>query len=298
MDIFNPAVPGGAYDEFLVEALPRARAQRPWTPGDAALPALYLSHGAPPLFDDGPWLRQLFEWAQTLPKPTSILIVSAHWESAPLALSASAAHTPLVYDFGGFHPRYYAMTYDTPDAGALARRVAAAMPDSEPVHEHPGRGLDHGAWVPLMAMYPLGDIPVQQLSMPTHDPARLLDLGARLRPLREEGVLVIGSGFMTHGLPFVTREMLYGVVPTWSSEFDEWVAGALARGDVDELAAFRHRAPGMPYAHSTVEHFTPLFVALGAADRADHGVDTTIEGYMMGFSKRSFQTVDNGGHAH
>ena len=106
-------VPAAAYDEFLVEALPRARGQRPWTPADGPLPALYLSHGAPPLFDDGPWLRQLFAWAQALPKPTSVLIVSAHWESAPLALSASAPHTPLVYDFGGFHPRYYTMTYET-----------------------------------------------------------------------------------------------------------------------------------------------------------------------------------------
>jgi 4,5-DOPA dioxygenase extradiol len=96
---------------------------------------------------------------------------------------------------------------------------------------------------------------------------------------------------MTHGLPFVTREMLYGVVPAWSSEFDAWVADALARGDVDELAAFRHRAPGMPFAHPTVEHFTPLFIALGAADRADRGVHTAIDGYMMGFSKRSFQTL-------
>ena len=92
--LFDPAVPAGAYDEFLVEALPRARAQRAWTPDDGALPALYLSHGAPPLFDDGPWLRQLFAWAQSLPKPRSILIVSAHWESAPLALSAAAAAHP------------------------------------------------------------------------------------------------------------------------------------------------------------------------------------------------------------
>jgi 4,5-DOPA dioxygenase extradiol len=100
-----------------------------------------------------------------------------------------------------------------------------------------------------MAMYPLGDIPVLQLSMPTHDPSRLMALGERLRPLREEGVLIIGSGFMTHGLPFVTREMFTeGKVPAWSSEFDAWVADALARGDIDELAAFRSRAPGMPYA--------------------------------------------------
>ena len=282
------AVPAGAYDEFLIEALPRARTQQPWTPADGPLPALYLSHGAPPLFDDGPWLRQLFEWAQSLPKPTSVLIVSAHWESAPLALSASAAHTPLVYDFGGFHPRYYTMTYDTPDASGLARRVAGTMP--EPVHQHASRGLDHGAWVPLMVMYPLGDIPVLQLSMPTHDPDRLLAIGERLRPLREEGVLVIGSGFMTHGLPFLTREMFLGQVPAWSSDFDAWVADALARGDVDQLAGYR-RAPGMPYAHPTPDHYTPLFITLGAAADPQAPVRTTIDGYMMGFSKRSFQTV-------
>jgi 4,5-DOPA dioxygenase extradiol len=284
--------PAAAYDQFLPDALTRARAQRSWTPADGPLPALYLSHGAPPLFDDGPWIRQLFDWAQALPKPKSILIVSAHWEDAPLAVSASAAHTPLVYDFGGFHPRYYTMTYDTPDAGALAQRVAAMMPDREPLHQHPTRGLDHGAWVPLMAMYPLGDLPVLQLSMPTQDPARLLDLGARLRPLRAEGVLVIGSGFMTHGLPFITREMFeHGTVPAWSSEFDAWVADALARGDLDELASYRTRAPGMPFAHPTPDHYTPLFIALGAADHPEGPVKTTIDGYMMGFSKRSFQTV-------
>jgi 4,5-DOPA dioxygenase extradiol len=289
--ILDPAIPAGAYDEFLPDALPRARAQRPWAPADGPLPAMYLSHGAPPLFDDGPWLRQLFEWAQALPKPTSILIVSAHWEAAPLMLSATAAHTPLVYDFGGFHRRYYTMTYETPDASALARRVAGAMPDADPVYQHPSRGLDHGAWVPLMAMYPLGDVPVLQLSMPTQNPGHLIELGARLRPMREEGVLVIGSGFMTHGIRHVTREMLAGAIPAWSADFDAWAADALGRGDVDELCSFRTRAPGMPYAHPTADHYLPLFITLGAADRPDRPVRTIIDGYMIGFSKRSFQTI-------
>jgi len=289
--VLDPEVPAGAYDLFLPEALPAAQAQRVWTPADGPLPTLYLSHGAPPLLDDGPWLRELFDWAQSMPKPTGILIVSAHWETAPLMLSATAAHTPLVYDFGGFHPRYATLTYDTPDASALARRVAAAMPDTEPVHQHPTRGLDHGAWIPLMAMYPLGDVPVLQLSMPTHDPRRLLDLGARLRDLRAEGVLVIGSGFMVHGLPFITRDMLRGAVPAWSSDFDAWAADALARGDVDRLANWQHDAPGMPYAHPTPDHYTPLFVALGAAARPDAPARTTIEGYMIGMSKRSIQTA-------
>src|SRR5208283_3326388 len=186
--IFDPAVPAGAFDAFVDDAARASRAQRAWSPDDGPLPALYISHGAPPLFDDAPWIRELFAWAQQMPKPRAILIVSAHWESAPMMLSAAAAGTPLVYDFGGFHPRYYQMTYRTPDASALALRVSAALSGGEPVHEHPNRGLDHGAWVPLKVMYPLGDVPVLQLSLPTQDPGRLLDIGRRLRPLREEGI--------------------------------------------------------------------------------------------------------------
>lgn len=288
-DVLNPAIPGGAYDEFLPGALPAARTQRAWTPADGPLPAIYLSHGAPPLFDDGPWLRELFAWAQALPKPKAILIVSAHWEQAPLMLSAPAAHTPLVYDFGGFHPRYYAMKYDTPDASELAKSVAAMMPDTISLHQHPSRGLDHGAWVPLMAMYPLGDVPVLQLSMPTHDTDKLMAIGARLAPLRAEGVLVIGSGFMTHGLPYITRDMLRGGVPTWSADFDTWAAEALARGDVAELAAYASRAPGMPYAHPTPDHFLPMFITLGAAEDPEAPARSVIDGFMMGLAKRSFE---------
>jgi 4,5-DOPA dioxygenase extradiol len=289
---FFPEVPGGAFDKFVGGAERESRGQRVWTPDDGALPALYVSHGAPPLFDDGLWMDQLFRWAQSLPKPRAILIVSAHWESAPLMLSAAGARTPLVYDFGGFDPRYYKMTYPTPDAGELAGQVRGLLPGREPVHEHPSRGLDHGAWVPLKVMYPLADVPVLQLSLPTQDPGRLLEIGRRLRPLRDEGVLVIGSGFMTHGLPFLTREMVVdGAVPPWSADFDAWAADALGRGDVETLARYRSEAPGMPYAHPTVDHYIPLFITLGAAEQPDRPVTTTIEGYMAGLSKRSFQVA-------
>ena len=288
-DILNPAIPAGAYDEFLPGALPRARSHRGWTPDDGALPAIYLSHGAPPLFNDGPWIGELFAWAQALPKPKAILIVSAHWEDAPLMLSAPGANTPLVYDFGGFHPRYYTMKYETPDASGLAKRVAAMMPDGEKLYQHPSRGLDHGAWVPLMAMYPLGDVPVLQMSMPTHDPDTLMELGRRLAPLRAEGVLVIGSGFMTHGLPFVTHEMTQGAVPAWSSDFDKWAAEALSRGDVAELTSFASRAPGMPFAHPTPDHFLPMFITLGAAEDPETPARTVIDGYMIGLARRSFE---------
>ena len=256
---------------------------------DPRMPALYLGHGAPPLLDDPLWSAELVAVAAGLPRPTAILIVSAHWESAPVSLSASQA--PLVYDFGGFAQRYYEMTYATPDASALARRIAGLMPAHEPVHQHTSRGLDHGAWVPLKIMYPDADIPVLQMSLPTHDPIRLMELGARLRPLRDEGVLVIGSGFLTHGLPFLTEFRIDAPAPGWSTDFDAWAGEALARGDIDELAAYRTKAPGMPYAHPTVEHFTPLFVTLGAATTPDEPGQQIIDGYWMGLSKRSLQVA-------
>lgn len=285
-----PDTPGAAFDAFLPPARRRAAARPPWTPEDGPLPALYLSHGAPPLFDDAGWMGELGAWADALPTPRAILVVSAHWESAPLALSSPDAGTPLVYDFGGFAARYYSMTYPTPDAADLARRVTAVLPDGHPVHAT-DRGLDHGAWVPLKVMYPLGDVPVLQMSMPTEDPARLLAIGERLRELRAEGVLVVGSGFMVHGLPFLTRSMIHdGEVPAWSTDFDAWAADALARRDLDALHRF-HEAPGMPYAHPTAEHFVPLFVTLGAAADVDAPVTTTIDGAMWGLSRRSFQVA-------
>ena len=255
------------------------------------VPALYIGHGAPPLLDDPVWSGELKAWAADLPRPRAILIVSAHWESAPLMLSATAPGTPLVYDFGGFAPRYYNERYETPDASALAARVAAMMPDTEPVHQHTSRGLDHGAWVPLKLMYPEADIPVLQMSLPTHDPGRLMELGRRLRPLRDEGVLVVGSGFLTHGLPFLTEFRIDAAAPGWSKDFDAWAGEALARGDVDTLASYRDLAPGMPYAHPTVEHYTPLFVTLGAASDPGEPGEQRIEGYWMGLSKRSLQVA-------
>jgi len=201
--------------------------------------------------------------------------VSAHWEAAEVVDQR----------------RFYDLTYETPDAGALANLVRSVLPDDEPVHEHASRGLDHGAWVPLLVMFPAGDIPVLQMSMPTQDPARLVELGRRLRPLREHGVLIVGSGFLTHGLPFLRDWRTDATPPGWSSDFDQWAAEALARGDVDELSAFADRAPGMPYAHPTVEHFTPLFITLGAASRPDSPHEQVIDGYFLGLAKRSFQVA-------
>ena len=252
----------------------------------STMPALYIGHGAPLLLDDPIWSSEIAAITKKFEKPKAILIVSAHWESAPISISSATAGTPLVYDFGGFAQKFYEMTYETPDATALAARIAAMMPDNEPLHES-RRGLDHGAWVPLIIMYPDADIPVLQMSMPTSDPSRLIEIGERLKPLRDEGVLIIGSGFMTHGLPFLRDFSINAAVPGWSSDFDQWAADALSRGDVDALASYKDLAPAVQYAHPTVEHFTPLFVTLGAATNPESISETLVEGFWMGLSKRS-----------
>ena len=250
------------------------------------MPALYIGHGAPMLLDDQLWTSQLKDVAGKIERPTAILIVSAHWESAPITLSNPNTNTPLVYDFSGFDRKFYEMTYNSPDASELAAKVAALMPRTESIAQS-NRGLDHGAWVPLRVMYPGADIPVLQMSMPTSDPGKLMEIGRRLQPLRDEGVLIIGSGFMTHGLPYIRDWRPDAAAPTWSSEFDTWAAEALSRGDIDTLASYKDLAPGVRFAHPTVEHFTPLFISLGAATDTSAAPETLIDGYFMGLSKRS-----------
>jgi 4,5-DOPA dioxygenase extradiol len=284
-DIFNPARPAGAYDDLLAEVLPLARERRDWQPSDGPLPSLFVSHGAPPTLDDPEWLRSLFDWGQTLPKPRGIVMVSAHWENAPLAISATAAGTPLYYDFGGFHPRYYTLQYATPDATELGHRVVGALADGTPIHQYVDRGLDHGAFIPMMAMFPAADVPVVQVSMPSLDPEALLQLGQRLRGLREEGYLVVGSGFMTHSFAVMRRPELV----THNHEFDAWASEAIGRGDVDALVDYQRKGPGARIAHPTADHFVPLLLAIGAGDEPGTGVTTPIERITMGNSIRSLQ---------
>jgi 4,5-DOPA dioxygenase extradiol len=257
---------------------------------DRRMPVIYLSHGAPPLADDPVWTRQLADWSGAIPKPSSVLMVSAHWENDPLTVSATTT-VPLFYDFWGFPQRYYEVQYPAPGAPDLADQVAGLLgnPDN-PIYQDPARGLDHGAYVPLVEMYPEADVPVLQISMPTLDPKVLFEIGKRLAPLRDQGVLIVGSGFSTHNL----REMNWHTgpdshPPTWSSEFDDWLRQSLEAGDVDSLIDFEKVAPAAYLAHPRTEHFAPLFVALGAS--VDAGLDSksVVEGFWFGLSKRSVQ---------
>ncbi len=256
------------------------------------MPVLYLSHGAPPLADDATWTAELAGWSRDLPRPRSILMVSAHWEQAPVSVSATSGEVPLVYDFWGFPQRYYEVTYAAPGAPDLARSVAGLLGGAgETLHQDPARGLDHGAYVPLVEMFPEADVPVLQLSMPTLDPRRLFDLGRALAPLRDEGVLVVGSGFTTHNLRwFDPSAGPDGTPPTPSAEFDHWAAEAVGRGDVDAVLDFLAKAPAAREAHPRTEHWAPLYVALGAAAEGG-GVEGTsvIDGFWYGLSKRSWQ---------
>jgi 4,5-DOPA dioxygenase extradiol len=253
------------------------------------MPALYVGHGSPTLVDDALWPVQLNQWAAGLPRPKAILVVSAHWEEAPVTIGATTP-VPLVHDFWGFPERYYQVTYPAPGAPALAERVRQLISPHTPVAQDPLRGLDHGAYVPLTVMYPEAEIPVLQMSMPSEDPRVLLAVGNLLAPLRDEGVLIVGSGFMTHSFDAIRRARM-GVsgVPSALAEFDAWVAEALAGRDLDTLLDYRVRAPGLAYAHPTVDHFVPLFIALGASLDTDGASQTQIDGYWMANSKRSLQ---------
>jgi 4,5-DOPA dioxygenase extradiol len=251
------------------------------------MPVIFAAHGAPVLLDDAGWMGELASWAKAMPKPKGILMISAHWELRPTTLAATRT-VPLVYDFFGFPERYYATRYPAPGAPELADRVRELFREkSIAITDEPERGLDHGAYVPLVAMYPQADVPVLQVSLPGLDPQRLFDLGVALQPLRDEGVLIFGSGFLTHNMHYAFRKG----IPPWAHEFDAWAAEALARFDVDALTDFQSRAPAVALALPTWEHYAPVIVAAAAAAAQPGPIAFPITGFWMDtpFTRRSVQ---------
>jgi len=267
--------------ETMTQAQPKESAKA------GRMPVIFAAHGAPVLLDDGKWMGELSAWASAMPKPKSILMVSAHWEERPTALGATRT-VPLVYDFFGFPERYYRTEYPAPGAPVLAARVRELLRSREIAStDEPERGLDHGAYVPLVAMYPDADVPVLQVSMPRLDPRELFDLGQALAPLRMEGVLVFGSGFLTHNMRYAFQPG----TPEWAKEFDAWAEDALSRFDVDALLDFQRRAPAAETALPTWEHYAPALVAAGAVADARPKTTFPITGWWMdgAFTKRSVQ---------
>ena len=233
------------------------------------MPVLFVSHGAPTLplepGDTGAAWRKLGE---QLPRPSAILMISAHWESRIPTVSR-AVQPETIHDFSGFPTELYKLQYPAPGAPEMAQAAATALQQTGiTVQLDDTHGLDHGAWVPLSLMYPQADIPVAQLSLqPDRDPAWHIALGRALRPLREQGVLIVGSGSITHNLRALFQYPQGTPVPVWVTEFCDWMAERINVGDLEALSAYRTRAPHAVQNHPTDEHLLPLFVVLGAADK-------------------------------
>jgi 4,5-DOPA dioxygenase extradiol len=232
------------------------------------LPTIFVSHGAPTLvLERSPARDFLSRLGSEIGRPRAVLAVSAHWETVEPAVSA-AEHPQTIHDFYGFPKELYRLRYPALGAPRLALRVAELLKGSGlPVRLDPERGLDHGAWTPLMLMYPQADIPVTQLSVqPGAGTAHHFRLGEVLRPLRDEGVLILASGGITHNLRELEWNDRDARVPPWVAEFNDWMARALMAGSTRELLDYRRLAPHAARNHPTEEHLLPLYVACGAAD--------------------------------
>lgn len=229
-----------------------------------ALPALFVSHGAPNvILYDSPTRRFFAGLGDKIGRPRAIVAVSAHWEARTPTVNTSA-HPQTIHDFFGFEPALYEMSYPAPGAPALGRDIAQRLDSAGlRVVTDDARGLDHGAWAPLKLMYPQADIPVTQVSVQPYESTwHHLVIGQALRDLREDNVLIIGSGNATHNL----REMMPegAEPPAWVTAFAAWLRRKIADGDAGELLEYRDSAPFAEKNHPTEEHFLPLFVALGA----------------------------------
>lgn len=232
------------------------------------MPVLFVSHGSPMhAVQASPAAKVWADTVERIARPRAILMVSAHWESnIPLLTGNASPET--IHDFGGFPEELYRIQYPAPGAPEIAQTILHALHDAGfPAGIEGCRGLDHGAWVPLLKMYPKADVPVLQLSVqPALGARHHLALGRALQALRDQGVLIIGSGHMTHNLRdfFFSGATEGGVVP-YVKEFRDWVDTRVKTRDLEELVQWDQLAPSARRAHPSAEHFLPLFVALGAA---------------------------------
>lgn len=251
----------------------------------ARLPAIFVGHGAPTLAIDAAKGEPLRRWGEQLTGVQSILVVSAHWEYAPPTIGTTAV-LPLVHDYYGFPLELADVVYPSPGAPELAARVQALVPA---IRRDEQRGLDHGVWTPLVHMFPAADLPVLQLSLPSRLGDRgVYELGRALAPLRDEGVLVLGSGNITHNLRALAPD---GSEPaSWARDFDAWVAERLLARDDAALVEARVRGPLFARNHPSAEHWLPLLVTLGAAADVPGEPSFPVLGWEYGnLSRRSVE---------
>lgn len=231
-----------------------------------SLPSLFISHGSPMLaLQPGASGLALARLAQQLPRPRAIALVSAHWESRELRVG-SAAKPDTWHDFRGFPPELYQVQYPAPGEPQLASEIVQLLTQAGlPAQLDAERPLDHGAWVPLSLMYPQADIPVVQVSLPSqHGPALQRQVGQALAGLREQGVLLIGSGSITHNLSELDWQAGPDRIEPWAQAFRDWIVDKLAQQDHTALQDYRQQAPFAVRNHPSDEHLLPLFFAEGA----------------------------------
>jgi 4,5-DOPA dioxygenase extradiol len=255
----------------------------PTAPRPGRMPTAFVGHGSPETALDAQRGGLWTAWADRMPRPSAVLVLSAHFELEPITIGATEPQ-PLIYDFYGFDDPLYQITYAAPGAPVLADRVEGLLGGIGPVGRMPDRGLDHGAWVPLRWMYPRADVPVLPLSIPTHDPATLARIGRALAPLRREGVLLLGSGNIVHNLRALSDER--GRTPGWAADFDAWTAETVGRGDLDALIDYRRRAPSPDRAHPTKDHFVPLLVTVAAGLEGGGAASFPVTGFEGGSISR------------
>ena len=242
-------------------------------------PTLFVSHGAPTFaLEPGTAGQRLRELGQVLQHPAAVLVVSPHWMT-PTARVGTGARPQTIHDFGGFDPALHDLHYPAPGHPELAQRAIEVLRAAGwPAHADEHRGLDHGAWVPLMHLLPQADVPVFQVSLPPRlDAEAAWAFGAALAPLGAEDVLIVGSGSLTHNL--YEFRMEHGAGERYAAEFAQWMREAVASGDCERLQFALERAPHAQRAHPTTEHFWPLLVAAGAA--ASRRPATVIDGGIV-----------------
>jgi 4,5-DOPA dioxygenase extradiol len=231
------------------------------------IPSLFVSHGSPTLpLTDTPARSFLSQFSGAIARPKAILVISAHWETSVPTVSA-VDRNDTIHDFRGFPQALYELRYPAPGSPAVAARAADLLRASGiDCRIDQSRGLDHGAWVPLLLMYPQADIPVLQLSLQPHlGTGHHLRMGRALAPLRQEGVLIIGSGSMTHDLSEFRGHGPNDPAPDWVNAFADWFDSALSAGRTDDLLDYRRQAPFAVKNHPSEEHLLPFYAALGAA---------------------------------
>jgi 4,5-DOPA dioxygenase extradiol len=232
-----------------------------------SMPAVFVTDFGPfPAIETDDYTESLKELGKNFARPRAIVIMSGHWETKGMLFVTSSKRPGVIHDYSGFPEEFYRLDYPCPGDPELAEEmVELVLAEGISAKMDTARSLDHGAWVPLSRLYPKADIPTVQISVPVGNPRMTMEIGRILSPLREKGVLLVGSGALSHNLPLVFRHQKNDLPDSWALEFDSWISDKLDGNAIEDLLNYKALAPSVHLAAPTSEHFDPLFFMLGAA---------------------------------